>query len=431
MKRGLAILFCLLTTTILWADGPQMEAEKRIDSYRKQDVALTVLHDGKPVEGAIVKIEMTRHEFLFGCNIFMWGNCDTAEQNEQYQTQFADVFNFATIGFYSWSFEPVQGKRQYERIGRVLDWCEKNNIRAKGHPLAWNFMDPSWAKNLSENELYHWQLEYVLQCPQHYCGRINTWDVINEVVHWDRDDCWQQAPKLTALMKSHGAIEYAKTCFREARKGNPDAMLLINDYMSGAEYAALIEQLTDENGKPLYDTIGQQSHMHTDLWNNERIWTTCERFAKFKSPIHFTELTILSSSDKFHWGQSGGLPTTPEGEQKQAEEIVRVYTMLFSHPSVEAITWWDLSDQGAWMNVPAGLLRKDMTPKPAYEALRKLVRETWATHEILKTDAKGKTSFRAFRGEYNVTVTLPDGKERLFPATVDRNENRLEFDCGK
>ena len=431
MKRGLAILFCLLGTTILWADDPQTEAERRIESHRKQNVVLTVLQNGKTVEGATVKIEMTRHEFLFGCNIFKWGNCATAEQNEQYQARFADVFNFATIGFYGWSFEPVQGKRQYERVDRVLDWCEKNNIRAKGHPLAWNFIDPNWAKNLSEDELYRWQMEYVLQCPQHYRDKINTWDAINEVVKWDRDDCWKQAPKLTALMESHGAIEYAKTCFREARKGNPDATLLINDYMSGTEYAELIEQLTDENGKPLYNAIGQQSHMHSDLWDNERLWTTCERYTKFGVPIHFTELTLLSSSDKYQWGQSGGLPTTPEGEKKQAEEIVRIYTMLFSHPSVEAITWWDLSDQGAWMNVPAGLLRRDMTAKPAYEALRKLVRETWATHETLKTDAEGKASLRAFRGEYNVTVTLSDGTERLFPVTVDRNENRIEFDIVK
>ncbi|MCD6507549.1 hypothetical protein J7M22_13115 [Candidatus Poribacteria bacterium] len=48
--------------------------------------------------------------------------------------------------------------------------------------------------------------------------------------------------------------------------------------------------------------------------------------------------------------------------------------MLFSHPSVEAITWWDFSDRGAWQGTAAGFLRKDMSPKPAYERLTELVK---------------------------------------------------------
>ena len=33
-------------------------------------------------------------------------------------------------------------------------------------------------------------------------------------------------------------------------------------------------------------------------------------------------------------------PTTPEGEERQAEEIVRHYRSLVSHPAVQAINYW-------------------------------------------------------------------------------------------
>ena len=49
--------------------------------------------------------------------------------------------------------------------------------------------------------------------------------------------------------------------------------------------------------------------------------------------------------------------------------------MIFSHPAVEAITWWDFSDRGAWQRAPAGFLRDDLSPKPAYERLQQPVKE--------------------------------------------------------
>ena len=55
------------------------------------------------------------------------------------------------------------------------------------------------------------------------------------------------------------------------------------------------------------------------------------------------------------------------------------------------------------MGAPAGLIHKDMTPKPAYLALRKLIREEWWTGPLtLEADRSGKVEFRGFLGEYVV-----------------------------
>ena len=44
-----------------------------------------------------------------------------------------------------------------------------------------------------------------------------------------------------------------------------------------------------------------------------------------------------------------------------------------------------------------------MTPKPAYDALMKLIHHDWWTSETLTTDAQGNCSVRAFCGDYDVT----------------------------
>ena len=54
----------------LWTSAPA-----RIEQHRKGDLSVTVTDaTGKPVPGAQVSIEQTSHAFLFGCNIFSWGD---------------------------------------------------------------------------------------------------------------------------------------------------------------------------------------------------------------------------------------------------------------------------------------------------------------------------------------------------------------------
>ena len=153
----------------------------------------------------------------------------------------------------------------------------------------------------------------------------------------------------------------------------------------------------------MYDVIGIQSHMHGGYWGAARVWDVCERFAKFGKPLHFTETTIVSGPKK-----DSGWTTTPEGEQDQAKQVTEFYTVLFSHPAVEAITWWDFTDQGAWQQAPAGLVRDDMTPKPAYEQLRSLIKGKWWTKMETATGSRGTWTFRVSSGRYEVEAKLGD-----------------------
>jgi GH35 family endo-1,4-beta-xylanase len=320
----------------------------------------------------------------------------------------------------------VKDKPNYSGSEQVATWCAANGIRTKGHPLVWNSGEPDWLKGMTSGQVFLRAMDRANACAEHFKGQIETWDVINEVVTWHQDHMRRDAPYMTGLIDVMDRIDLAKASFAAARKGNPQATLLINDYITDDRYVNVCNRLKDESGQPVYDVIGVQSHMHKSIWSNDQLWDICERFAQFGKPIHFTELTVLSTIEEKDWDNPVGVtPTTPAGEQKQLEEVTRIYTLLFSHPAVEAITWWDFTDKGAWKNAPGGLIRSDMSPKPAYDALKTLIKEDWATHVTVSANALGLAKLRAFRGTYRFTVTLPGGEKKVFTDVVKKGSGEI------
>ncbi|MHC4433269.1 MAG: endo-1,4-beta-xylanase, partial [Planctomycetota bacterium] len=53
---------------------------------------------------------------------------------------------------------------------------------------------------------------------------------------------------------------------------------------------------------------------------------------------------------------------------------------------------------------PAGLLRDDMTPKPAYDELKRLIKGQWWTKTQATVGSEGQARFRGFFGQYEVTA---------------------------
>ena len=312
------------TKQVQESDSWRAEANARIEKHRKEDVSIHLTQNGKPVKGATVRVEMTRHEFLFGSNVFAYGT------NEEYNRRFAELLNFATMGFYWAGYEAEKDKPAYAHTQPVAEWCAANGITGKGHPLIWNTGEPSWIKDMTEEEILSRQLGRTTDCVARFKNTITMWDVVNEMVGWDRENYWGYAPRLTSLVVNNtGKVPFCKAAFAAARKGNPNATLLINDWMvysdkleDDCRYSDLLSRLTDEKGQAIYDAIGIQSHMHGGPWSNEKIWNICEKFAKFGKPLHFTEVTILSATEQRDWGSlTEAEPSTPDGEVFQRDAV--------------------------------------------------------------------------------------------------------------
>ena len=374
--------------------------ERRIEQHRTAEAEVTVLGpDGQPLAGARVTVRQTRHKFLFGCNAFGINTGDESARQKAYQERFAALLNFGTLPFYWGVFEREEGKPDHARVAMMAAWCRERGIRTKGHPLMWHTVFPGWMMERPLEEVRLRQMGRIRRDVAPYVGTIDLFDVVNEGVVLPG---YTATPsRLPELAREAGRVALIKEAFDAARSANPEAVLVLNDYDTSEKYVELIRECLDAGVG--IDAIGIQSHMHGGYWGDERTWEVCEQFAQFGKPLHFTEVTLISGpkkeNQKWH-GRYDDWHTTPEHEQTQAANVASFYTVLFSHPSVEAITWWDFQD-GQWLGAPAGLVREDMAPKPAYERLMGLVKGAWWTGEAtLRTDAAGRATFRGFLGDY-------------------------------
>jgi GH35 family endo-1,4-beta-xylanase len=400
-----------------------MNAEIRKD--RMTSVTLKVIRaDKTPLENQEVTIEQTNHKFLFGTAAFdlvPLANGEYAgtekEQAEGRAEKLTALFNSATLPFYWARFEPQRGRPMTEQLNNAARWCIEHGMTVKGHPLCWHTLTADWLLSMSNPEILSAQIARIRRDVSDFRGLIDMWDVINEAVIMPVFDKYDNG--LTRLCKEMGRINTIKAMFQVARAENPLAILLINDFDISPAYDILVEGCLEAGIK--IDVVGIQSHMHQGYWGVEKTLKVLDQFARFNLPIHFTETTLVSGQlmppeivdlNDYHVQE---WPTTLEGEDRQAEETLQHYKTLFSHPLVEGITWWDLSD-GGWLNAPAGLIRKDGSSKPAYDELIKLIKgDWWITPIKLITDTNGEIQFSGFFGEYELTY---GGKQK--PFTIEK-----------
>ncbi|GAA4201664.1 endo-1,4-beta-xylanase [Microbispora amethystogenes] len=398
------------------SDPSSFDPGPLIRKHRTADATLTVTAQGAPLAGQEVVVAQRRHKFLFGCiggDFIPLANGDApapdqpaAAGSQEVADLWLDVFNFATLPFYWGWFEPERGRPDTERTLAAARWFADRGCVVKGHPLVWHTETAGWLMDLPNAEIAKAQVDRIRREVTEFAGVIDMWDVINEVVIMPIFDKYDNG--ITRICREMGRIPMVRMVFDAAREANPQATLLLNDFDMSAAYECLIEGLLEAGVE--IGVLGLQSHMHQGYWGEEKTLATIDRFARYGLPIHFTETTIVSGHIMpeeivdLNDYQIPEWPTTPEGEARQADEVVRHYKTLLSHPSVEAMTYWGLSD-GGWLGAPGGFVRVDGTPKPAYEALRSLVKdEWWLPPTTMVTDDDGRVRFTGFLGEYEVSA---------------------------
>jgi len=400
-------------------------------SHRKAAVRLKLLNpDGSPVISQEVKISQKSHQFLFGVGGFeavelAGGKPDGAALDEAHASYLREKLdklfclnNFATLPFYIGQYEPEEGKPDEARVKAGARWFRERNIMTKGHPLCWHTVCAPWLMNYSNAEILKKVIARIERDVAAFAGLIDIWDVINEVVIMPVFDKYDNA--VTRICKEYGQIRIVKEVFEAARRANPNAVLILNDYEVSEDYEILIDKCLQAGIS--IDVIGIQSHQHQGYWGAEKVRDVLKRFSRFGLPLHFTENTLISGDlmpphivDLNDW-QVEEWPTTPQGEERQAREIAEMYDILFAHPKVEAITTWSGGDN-AWLHAPAGFLRTDNSEKPAYKALKEKIKNEWSTELTERTDVNGNITIEGFKGGYDVTCNGKtvsfelDGKE--------------------
>ena len=390
--------------------------EKGIEENRKGDVTIVFKKsDGSAVDNVKITAELKRHDFHFGANLFMLDELETEEKNEKYKEAFASLFNYATLPFYWRDLEPEKGKPRYAEdspkiyrrppIDLCLNWCKANNITPKEHCLNYDQWIPDWIDKNNTEEQKHYLEKRFASLSEHYADKIEDWEVTNETFY-DKEP--------SSFYFDDNYVEWS---FETAEKYFKNNKLVINEAMDATwilfrgnrtQYYMQIEKLLKEGRR--IDKIGMQYHM---FWPREdameylnlaydlkRFYKVLDKFSDFERPLQITEITIPAYS------------LSADDEQLQADIITRLYSLWFSHKNMDAITYWNLPD-GYAAYAPqgteegenyyhGGLLRYDLSKKPAYYALDELINKKWHT-KAEGNSKNGEFSFRGFYGEYELT----------------------------
>ena len=401
-----------------------------IEQYRKGYANILVKDsEGNPIPNVKITVNQKSHEFKFGANLFMLDELETDEKNAKYKKSFYELFNMATLPFYWDATEPQKGHTRYDKsseklyrrppIDLCIEFCKKNGIEPREHGLAYNGFFPGWLQGMSvDQEKLALENRYQ-EISERYRNEIPTIEVTNEM-GWEK-----------GKSSFYNDPDYVRWCFLLAEKYFPDNQLVINECTSAswgdpcratAEYYAYTEANLLKGAK--IDAIGMQYHMFfksedeyqntRPYYNPENLYEHMDLYSNFGKPLQVTEVTIPAYSND------------AEDEEIQAEIIEKLYSIWFSHPNVEQIIYWNLVDGYAHLWDPSpekikasqgnmtlgenyyygGLLRFDMTPKPAYYTLKNLIQKKWHTDETVFTNECGNASFKGFYGKYDLKIEI-------------------------
>jgi endo-1,4-beta-xylanase len=389
-------------------------ADARIEYYRKGYIRVIVKDtSGRVIPNATVNIRQFKHGFEFGSALLELEPNDTSTEQTNYQNKFLEIFNFTTLPFFwNWVIEPNQGTRDYAKLDRWMKWTGDRSITNKASTLAWTISTPPWASydvNTFENQLSNFMSDIITR----YKDRVKYWVLMNE---------FQNRPANNPMTnwlnnRQYGIYGAGGFCLATAQRarGTTNTLFGYNDYLE-SELGDFTYNYLDvlKTGSYFPDFVGIQWHTQfagTAKFPMTRAWNIAHKFQNFQKGVHFTEISVLSGPERANVDANGpdqtNWNTDATNEAKQADYTVKLYKTLFSHPAIQTLTWWNLTDKKAWLGAPTGLIRKDMSAKPAFTQLKNLIKSTWWTNITnQKTNSSGTFTSRAFLGIQRVNVSV-------------------------
>jgi GH35 family endo-1,4-beta-xylanase len=324
----------------------------------------------------ISKFSEPRKDFLFGCLGSGW------QRGGEFEKRFLEAFNFATISWYTWKNENPESERiDYARQDHSLQWHLDRKIVPKGFGYVYmtNGATAEWFRQWPQEKVLSEYKRIVEQTARRYHGRMPYIEVMNEA--HDKANIFR--------LSQEQILELTRDACSAVRKGSSTIKRQINHCCMWAEYAKRPNADGSRRWSPFrylrdcvkagvdFEVIGLQLYYpQHDLFEIERMLS---RFSVFKKPIHITEMSCNSAegTDVTSMRPTSVVPGWHGAwnETRQADWAEAIYTLCYSKPEFEAVSWWDLADYGGHFWPHGGLLRKDFSPKESYSRLLKLQKQ--------------------------------------------------------
>jgi hypothetical protein len=273
----------------------------------------------------------------------------------------------------SWDeVEPQQGTWQFDRYDQILKLLDEHQVKMLAvlcYTAGWTGQE--W-NSTPDRELF---VAYVRQVVRRYKDRIKYWELWNEP---DQRTYWQSQDG----MKSY--VELLRAVYPAIKQEDPTAIVVLGSVNTPFPLRDMYRQGAKEffdiaNVHPFVSPLHPEPlrKVHDIL---KGVRNVMQEFGDTVKPVWFTELGcpgVPNPAESQGWWE-GKSPS----EQAQAGWVGTIYHEMpsWEEEHLQRIFWAFFQETKHFGNdIDAfGLIRRDFSPKPAYEAYQKAA-ESWAS----------------------------------------------------
>jgi endo-1,4-beta-xylanase len=271
-------------------------------------------------------------------------------------------FNYVTAEWeMKWDpVQRVQGRFDFTGGDAIVAFAESRGMRVKGHALVWHGATPTWVDSLSPPELRIAFEDHIRTVAGHYRGRVHAWDVVNEAI----DDS-RAGLRSTVFSRGLGA-DYVAEAFRLARKADPEAQLIYNDYGGeglNRKSNDIYDLMKGLRERGLVDGVGLQMHVSAAAFPAvAEIQANIRRLADLGLQVNISEMDVRTRD------VAGDAAAK---RQRQLQVYRDVVASCVAVPRCEAVTFWGFTDAHSWIDAAFGpddplLFDEEYRAKPAF-----------------------------------------------------------------
>jgi len=289
----------------------------------------------------------------------------------------------------SMNIHPQKDTFNFEFGDKLVALGEKYDMFVHGHTLIWHSQLSSWWGQIEDSTEFAVVTEkHVKDLVQHYKGKVDSWDVVNEALNEDG------TLRESVFLKKMGE-DYLAKAFKWAAEIDPDAELYYNDYnMTHLEKRQgairLVKNILDKGIK--VDGIGMQGHWHLNYPSLDEIEQSIVNYAELGVKVAISELDIsvlpnprdlVGAEISQNFENNPALNPYKEGlpdsiQVKLANRYKDIFNLFLKHKDkISRVTFWGVNDSQSWLNgFPVRgrtnyplLFDRNLRPKAAYDSI--------------------------------------------------------------
>ncbi|BDU15328.1 endo-1,4-beta-xylanase [Lysobacter auxotrophicus] len=297
---------------------------------------------------------------------------------------------------------PKPGVYDFAAADAFVDFGRKHGMYVIGHTLVWHNQTPEWffqdanGKPNTRQAQIERMRAYIEKVAGRYKGRVDAWDVVNEVIDEDggyRDTTWVRGVG--------DGDELVKHAFEFAHRYAPDAQLYYNDFNTWrpAKRDGIVRMVKKLQAQGVrIDGIGMQGHWGLNYPSLADIEAAIDAYAALGLKVMITELDVdvlpltregqvigtvmahpqfqLPEFKRYLDPYRDGLP--PEVQQRLSARYAELFALFHRKRDViDRVSLWGVHDGMSWKNdypVPGRinyplLFDRERQPRPALDAV--------------------------------------------------------------